>query len=189
MTARLTRRMSSSLLPLNMTPAMTSIHPPLWWKGPLGPLMSGRDPVLDSRGWCADGQRVGLDHRDRYGLRGLRGRYGPPGRFGHRGRRGQTDVGARHAAAVGCRVLRGRDPPRRNGRARQAADSLRPLVAERALFRVRVAPPPRARPHRIREGAVPETGLRAAAHLPPAPRAALHAMLPLCCARDAPDRA
>src|SRR6476646_8121288 len=43
MMARRTRRMSSSLLPLNMTPAMTSIHPPLWWNGPLGPLISGRD--------------------------------------------------------------------------------------------------------------------------------------------------
>src|SRR5215208_4306634 len=43
MMARRTRRMSSSLLPLNMTPAMTSIHPPLWWNGPLGPLTSGRD--------------------------------------------------------------------------------------------------------------------------------------------------
>src|ERR1700682_4663948 len=41
--ARRTRRMSSSLLPLNMTPAMTSIHPPAWWNGPLGPLTTGRD--------------------------------------------------------------------------------------------------------------------------------------------------
>src|SRR4051812_27657508 len=36
-------RMSSSLFPLNITPAMTSIQPPLGWKGPLGPLTSGRD--------------------------------------------------------------------------------------------------------------------------------------------------
>src|SRR5436305_13105424 len=43
MMARRTRRMSSSLLPLNITPAMTSIHPPAWWNGPLGPLTSGRD--------------------------------------------------------------------------------------------------------------------------------------------------
>src|SRR6266550_882031 len=38
MIARRTRRISSSLFPLNMTPAMTSIHPPAWWNGPLGPL-------------------------------------------------------------------------------------------------------------------------------------------------------
>src|ERR1700674_574357 len=43
MIARRTRRMSSSLLPLNMTPAITSIHPPAWWNGPLGPLTTGRD--------------------------------------------------------------------------------------------------------------------------------------------------
>src|SRR6202011_5825974 len=43
MIARRTRRMSSSLLPLNITPAMTSIHPPAWWNGPLGPLTTGRD--------------------------------------------------------------------------------------------------------------------------------------------------
>src|SRR6266550_3051294 len=43
MMARRTRRISSSLFPLNMTPAMTSIHPPAWWNGPLGPLTSGRD--------------------------------------------------------------------------------------------------------------------------------------------------
>src|SRR3954470_5182874 len=43
MIARRTRRISSSLLPLNMTPAMTSIHPPAWWNGPLGPLTTGRD--------------------------------------------------------------------------------------------------------------------------------------------------
>src|SRR5687768_10804890 len=41
---RLTRRMSSSLLPLNMTPAITSIQPPAWWNGPL---TSGRDPWVD----------------------------------------------------------------------------------------------------------------------------------------------
>src|SRR3954466_3621014 len=43
MIALRTRRISSSLLPLNMTPATTSIHPPVWWKGPLGPLTTGRD--------------------------------------------------------------------------------------------------------------------------------------------------
>src|SRR6476660_3177138 len=43
MMARRTRRISSSLFPLNITPAMTSIHPPAWWNGPLGPLTSGRD--------------------------------------------------------------------------------------------------------------------------------------------------
>src|SRR3954471_22618525 len=43
MMERRTRRISSSLLPLNITPAMTSIHPPAWWNGPLGPLTTGRD--------------------------------------------------------------------------------------------------------------------------------------------------
>src|SRR5450759_1414129 len=43
MMERRTRRMSSSLLPLNITPAITSIHPPAWWNGPLGPLTSDRD--------------------------------------------------------------------------------------------------------------------------------------------------
>src|ERR1700693_3573284 len=43
MIARRTRRISSSLLPLNITPAITSIHPPAWWNGPLGPLTTGRD--------------------------------------------------------------------------------------------------------------------------------------------------
>src|SRR5215210_7618596 len=43
MIARRTRRISSSLLPLNITPAMTSTQPPAWWKGPLGPLTTGRD--------------------------------------------------------------------------------------------------------------------------------------------------
>src|SRR5437016_463183 len=43
MMARRTRRISSSLFPLNITPAMTSIQPPAWWNGPLGPLTSGRD--------------------------------------------------------------------------------------------------------------------------------------------------
>src|ERR1700749_4894635 len=43
MIARRTRRKSSSLFPLNMTPAITSIHPPVWWNGPLGPLTTGRD--------------------------------------------------------------------------------------------------------------------------------------------------
>ena len=40
---RRTRRISSSLLPLNITPAITSTHPPAWWNGPLGPLTSDRD--------------------------------------------------------------------------------------------------------------------------------------------------
>src|SRR5205814_5319903 len=39
MIARRTRRSSSSLLPLNITPAMTSIQPPVWWNDWL---MSGR---------------------------------------------------------------------------------------------------------------------------------------------------
>src|ERR1700674_2763712 len=51
MMERRTRRMSSSLLPLNITPAITSIHPPAWWNGPLGPLTSDRDLyAVDSRG-------------------------------------------------------------------------------------------------------------------------------------------
>src|SRR5450759_4550850 len=51
MMARRTRRISSSLLPLNITPAITSIHPPLWWNGPLGPLTSDRDLyAVSSRG-------------------------------------------------------------------------------------------------------------------------------------------
>src|SRR3954465_4942633 len=56
MIARRTRRSSSSLLPLNMTPAMTSIHPPLWWNGPLGPLTTGRDlDGEDLHGWVHGG--------------------------------------------------------------------------------------------------------------------------------------
>src|SRR6476620_502597 len=74
MTARRTRRMSSSLLPLNITPAMTSTQPPPWWKGPLGPLTTGRDHVADHRrGWGAardqtvvHGHRDPHDHRDRH---------------------------------------------------------------------------------------------------------------------------
>src|ERR1035437_4756529 len=51
MMERRTRRISSSLLPLNITPAITSIHPPLWWNGPLGPLTSDRDLyAVSSRG-------------------------------------------------------------------------------------------------------------------------------------------
>src|SRR5260221_9604413 len=42
MIARRTRRSSSSLLPLNITPAMTSIQPPVWWNDWL---MSGRAAV------------------------------------------------------------------------------------------------------------------------------------------------
>ena len=51
---RRTRRMSSSLLPLNMTPAMTSIQPPAWWNGPL---TTGRDP------WVARREIDLADHR------------------------------------------------------------------------------------------------------------------------------
>src|SRR5450830_1350162 len=51
MMERRTRRMSSSLLPLNITPAITSIHPPAWWNCPLGPLTSDRDLyAVSSRG-------------------------------------------------------------------------------------------------------------------------------------------
>src|ERR1035437_4409475 len=51
MMERRTRRISSSLWPLNITPAITSIHPPLWWNGPLGPLTSDRDLyAVSSRG-------------------------------------------------------------------------------------------------------------------------------------------
>src|ERR1700694_155198 len=79
--ARRTRRMSSSLLPLNMTPAMTSIHPPAWWNGPLGPLTTGRDlygedlrgsicPVVPCGAepldglWAARYDHAGLDHEE-----------------------------------------------------------------------------------------------------------------------------
>src|ERR1700686_1537370 len=60
---RRTRRISSSLLPLNMTPAMTSIHPPAWWNGPLGPLTTGRDLYgEDLRGSICPGVRHGGGH-------------------------------------------------------------------------------------------------------------------------------
>src|SRR5215210_903539 len=62
MTARLTRRSSSSLFPLNITPAITSTHPPLWWKGPLGPLTSGRDFLEDLRETICLGVRRGGAH-------------------------------------------------------------------------------------------------------------------------------
>src|ERR1700682_6382398 len=71
--ARRTRRMSSSLLPLNMTPAMTSIHPPAWWNGPLGPLTTGRDLYgEDLRGSICPVVRCGAEHagRDHEELRG-----------------------------------------------------------------------------------------------------------------------
>src|SRR2546423_6612117 len=59
MIARRTLRMSSSLLPLNMTPAMTSIHPPAWWNGPLGPLTTRRDLYgEDLRGWICPAVRL-----------------------------------------------------------------------------------------------------------------------------------
>src|SRR5213595_2573495 len=67
MMARRTRRISSSLLPLNITPAMTSIHPPLWWNGPLGPLTSGRDlyEVSLRAAVCPTDVRDVGDRRDR----------------------------------------------------------------------------------------------------------------------------
>src|SRR4051794_34768666 len=73
MRARLTRRISSSLLPLNMTPAMTSIHPPLWWNGPLGPLTTGRDLYgEDLHGWVRGaGERFRAARAVRYRGRGV----------------------------------------------------------------------------------------------------------------------
>src|SRR3981081_2367330 len=71
MIARRTRRMSSSLLPLNITPAMTSIHPPAWWNGPLGPLTTGRDLYgEDLRGSICPAVR--RDGESRAGLSGAR---------------------------------------------------------------------------------------------------------------------
>src|ERR1700694_3927113 len=71
MIARRTRRMSSSLLPLNITPAMTSIHPPAWWNGPLGPLTTGRDLYgEDLRGSICPA--VHRDAERRAGLSGAR---------------------------------------------------------------------------------------------------------------------
>jgi hypothetical protein len=71
MIARRTRRISSSLFPLNITPAMTSIHPPAWWNGPLGPLTTGRDLYgEDLRGsFCP---AVRHDVARRAGLSGVR---------------------------------------------------------------------------------------------------------------------
>jgi hypothetical protein len=49
-TARRTRRMSSSLLPLNMTPLMTSIQPPVAGKG-----MSEIIAAATVAGWSGNG--------------------------------------------------------------------------------------------------------------------------------------
>src|SRR3954462_7145858 len=85
MMERRTRRISSSLLPLNITPAMTSIQPPAWWKGPLGPLTTGRDL---------------------YAVR-------PPatvGRMGRRGAAGADDHRASHGRDASRGPIAGRDP-------------------------------------------------------------------------------
>jgi hypothetical protein len=47
-----------------MTPAMTSIHPPVWWNGPLDPLTSGRDLYgEDLRGSIGRVVRRGVERR------------------------------------------------------------------------------------------------------------------------------
>src|SRR4029077_8568258 len=72
MIARRTRRISSSLLPLNITPAITSIHPPLWWNGPLGPLTTDRDLyAVGSRGLVCRILAAEEDAGARLVLRGL----------------------------------------------------------------------------------------------------------------------
>src|SRR5688500_14512216 len=79
MIARRTRLINSSLLPLNITPAMTSTHPPVWWKAPLGPLTSGRDlcedlhEVICQEVHCGAGRRAGREAY-RLCLRAQRGR-------------------------------------------------------------------------------------------------------------------
>src|ERR1700716_1731807 len=72
------RRMSSSLFPLNITPAMTSIHPPAWWNGPLGPLTTGHDLYgEDLRGSTCPAVRHGAVLRAGL-LAGRRRLAGPP---------------------------------------------------------------------------------------------------------------
>ena len=56
---------------------MTSTHPPVWWKGPLGPLTSGRDLCGDlhetiCRAVHHAGEQEDVREADRCGLRGPR---------------------------------------------------------------------------------------------------------------------
>src|SRR6266516_2249307 len=146
MTARRTRRMSSSLLPLNITPAMTSIHPPLWWNGPLGPLTSGRDlyGVILRVTICRVDRHDRADYRDPFA--GLANDHRPP----------TCLANGRHP-----RVLA----------AQPRADSLRPGGA--VLFRARgYLVPPRLAPFRRTPGEVAPAKLFRAPELPvPEPRA------------------
>ena len=53
---------------------MTSTHPPVWWKGPLGPLTSGRDLCGDlhetiCRVVRRAGEQEDVRAADRFGLR------------------------------------------------------------------------------------------------------------------------
>jgi hypothetical protein len=59
-------------LPLNITPAISSIHPPLWWNGPLGPLTTDRDLyAVGSRGLVCRRIRAGENAGARLVHRGL----------------------------------------------------------------------------------------------------------------------
>ena len=44
---------------------MTSIHPPLWWKGPLGPLTAGRDLYVVGLLYPADPVHLAVGPGDR----------------------------------------------------------------------------------------------------------------------------
>src|SRR5689334_3943248 len=166
---------------------MTSIQPPLWWNGPLGPLMSRRDLGGD---WFREG-----DARARKTVRGRHGR------SPCRDRLDQTLSRDRHDQSL-CRArLEDRGPrgrrvghlvhvrSRRSALVRAGQGWPQPRGAELAPSRVRAARPPRAQWHRTLEGAVPVTTPRAGELLPPKPRAALHATLPLDSGRDAQARA
>jgi hypothetical protein len=74
-------------LPLNITPAITSIHPPLWWNGPLGPLTTDRDLyAVSSRGLVYRAIPTGeKDWDDRLAHRGLADRLDLADRFALRG--------------------------------------------------------------------------------------------------------
>lgn len=55
---------------------MTSIHPPDWWNGPLGPLTTGRD-LYAVRPHAMVGRMARHDAADVGGLLALRDRVGP----------------------------------------------------------------------------------------------------------------
>src|SRR5579885_3099107 len=70
--ARRNRRMSSSLLPLNMLPAMTSIQPPLrrrpppcGWSGEVGVVMGSRESLTGRHSAGSTGPRDGAILTDR----------------------------------------------------------------------------------------------------------------------------